>query len=44
MLWILVVIVVVAGIVTVPRGQVRFGNALIFVGLLVGPGGARIFA
>ena len=43
LLWILAVILVVAGIVTVLRGQVLFGIALIVIGLLVGPGGASIF-
>ena len=43
LLWILAVILVVAGIVTALRGQVLYGIALIVVGLLVGPGGASIF-
>ena len=43
LLWILAVILVVAGIVTVLRGQVLFGIALIVIGLLVGPGGASVF-
>ena len=43
LLWILAVILVVAGIVTALRGQVLFGIALIIIGLLVGPGGASIF-
>jgi uncharacterized protein YqgC (DUF456 family) len=43
LLWILAVILVVAGIVTIVRGQILFGIALIVVGLLVGPGGVSVF-
>jgi hypothetical protein len=42
-LWLLAVILVIAGIVTAVRGQVLFGIALIVAGLLVGPGGVSIF-
>jgi hypothetical protein len=42
-LWIIAVILVIAGIVTLVRGQVLFGILLIIVGLLVGPGGVSIF-
>lgn len=42
-LWILAVILVVFGIVTLIRGSVLAGIALIVVGLLVGPGGVSIF-
>ncbi|GAA1788467.1 hypothetical protein GCM10009795_037870 [Nocardioides hankookensis] len=42
-LWILAVILVVSGIVTIFRGQLLFGIVLIIVGLLVGPGGVSIF-
>ncbi len=42
-LWILAVILVVAGIVTLIRGSILFGVVLIIVGLLVGPGGVSIF-
>jgi hypothetical protein len=42
-LWVAAVILVVAGIVTLVRGQVLAGIALIVVGLLVGPGGVSIF-
>ena len=42
-LWILAVILVVAGIVTIIRGQILWGIVLIIVGLLVGPGGVSIF-
>jgi len=43
LLWILAVILVVAGIVTALRGQVVLGIVLVVVGLLVGPGGVSIF-
>ena len=42
-LWILAVILVVAGIVSLIRGQVLWGVVLVIVGLLVGPGGVSIF-
>jgi len=42
-LWILAVILVVAGIVSLFRGQLLWGIVLIVVGLLVGPGGVSIF-
>jgi hypothetical protein len=42
-LWILAVILVVSGIVSLFRGQVLWGVLLIVVGLLVGPGGVSIF-
>lgn len=43
LLWILAVILVIAGIVTLIRGGVVAGIVLIIVGLLVGPGGVTIF-
>ena len=43
LLWILAVILVMAGIVTLLRGGVLAGVVLIIVGLLVGPGGVSIF-
>jgi hypothetical protein len=43
LLWILAVILVIAGIVTMIRGGVLAGIAVIIVGLLVGPGGVSIF-
>jgi hypothetical protein len=43
LLWILAVILVVAGIVALIRGQVLWGIVLVIVGLLVGPGGVSIF-
>jgi hypothetical protein len=42
-LWILAVVLVVAGIVSLVRGQLLWGIVLIVVGLLVGPGGVSIF-
>ena len=42
-LWILAVILVVSGIVTLFRGQILWGVVLIIVGLLVGPGGVSVF-
>jgi hypothetical protein len=42
-LWILAVILVISGIVSLVRGQILWGIALIVVGLLVGPGGVSIF-
>ena len=43
LLWILAVILVVAGIVAIIRKQLLWGIVLIVVGLLVGPGGVSIF-
>ena len=42
-LWIIAVILVVAGIVAIVRGQILWGVVLIVVGLLVGPGGVSVF-
>ncbi len=42
-LWILAVILVVSGIVSLVRGELLWGIVLIVVGLLVGPGGVSIF-
>jgi hypothetical protein len=43
LLWLLAVVLVVAGIVSLLRGEVLWGIVLIIVGLLVGPGGVSIF-
>jgi hypothetical protein len=43
LLWIIAAILVIAGIVSLLRGAVLAGIALIVVGLLVGPGGVSIF-
>ena len=42
-LWILAVVLVVAGIIAITRKQALRGLVLIIVGLLVGPGGVSIF-
>ncbi len=42
-LWILAVILVVAGIFALIRKQILWGIVLIVVGLLVGPGGVSVF-
>ncbi len=44
LLWILAVILVIAGIVAIIRGQMLWGIVLIVIGLLVGPGGVSVFA
>ena len=43
LLWLIAVILVIAGIVTVIRGAVLYGIALIIIGLLIGPGGVSVF-
>jgi Family of unknown function (DUF5699) len=43
-LWIIAVVLVIAGIVQLFQGQVLLGIVLIVVGFLVGPGGVSIFA
>jgi hypothetical protein len=43
LLWLAAVILVIAGIVTLVRGALLNGVALIIVGLLVGPGGVSVF-
>ncbi|HEX8627049.1 MAG TPA: GPGG-motif small membrane protein [Catenuloplanes sp.] len=43
LLYILAVILVVAGVVALVRRQFLWGAVLIIVGLLVGPGGVSIF-
>ncbi|MFL6157956.1 MAG: GPGG-motif small membrane protein [Marmoricola sp.] len=43
LLWLISVVLVVSGIVTIFRGQLMYGVVLIVVGLLVGPGGVSIF-
>jgi hypothetical protein len=42
-LWIIAVILVIAGIVSLVRGGILAGIALIVIGLLIGPGGVSIF-
>ena len=43
LLWILAVVLVIAGIFAILRKQVLWGVVLIIVGLLVGPGGVSLF-
>jgi len=43
LLWIVAVILVVAGIYALIRREVLWGVVLIIVGLLVGPGGVSLF-
>lgn len=43
LLWILAVVLVVAGILALFRRQLLWGVVLIIIGLLVGPGGVSIF-
>ena len=43
LLWILAVILVIAGIFALLRRQILWGIVLIVVGLLVGPGGVSFF-
>jgi hypothetical protein len=42
-LWIIAVVLVIAGILSIVRGGVVMGIVLIVLGLLVGPGGVSIF-
>jgi hypothetical protein len=42
-LWILAVVLVVAGVLAIVRKELLWGIVLIVVGLLVGPGGVSIF-
>ena len=43
LLWILAVVLVVAGILAIVRRQLLWGIVLIVVGLAVGPGGVSVF-
>ncbi len=43
LLWIIAVVLVIAGIFAIVRKQLVWGIVLIVVGLLVGPGGVSIF-
>ena len=42
-LWIIAAVLVIAGVVSLVRGQMVAGIVLIVLGLLVGPGGVSIF-
>jgi hypothetical protein len=43
LLWIIAVVLVIWGIITIVRGGLIMGIVLIVIGLLVGPGGVSIF-
>ncbi|MGQ0480813.1 MAG: GPGG-motif small membrane protein [Pseudonocardia sp.] len=43
LLWILAVVLVVAGVFALLRRELVWGIVLIVVGLLVGPGGVSVF-
>lgn len=43
LLWIIAVVLVVAGIALIFRGSLFGGIALIILGLLIGPGGVSLF-
>jgi hypothetical protein len=43
-LWLIAVVLVIAGIVTIIRGGLLLGIVLIVVGLLVGPGGVSVLS
>jgi hypothetical protein len=43
LLWIIAVVLVIAGVVALFRREVLWGVVLIIVGLLVGPGGVSVF-
>lgn len=43
LLWIIAVVLVIAGVVALFRREVLWGAVLIIVGLLVGPGGVSVF-
>ena len=42
-LWLIAVVLVVWGIITIVRGNILLGVVLIIIGLLIGPGGVSIF-
>ena len=44
LLWLIAAVLVIAGIVSLFRGETLTGVLLIVVGLLVGPGGVSIFS
>ena len=41
-LWLIAVVLVIAGIVSLVRGAVLSGVVLVVIGLLVGPGGVSV--
>ena len=44
LLWLIAVVLVIAGVVGLLRGAILWGVLLIIAGLLVGPGGVSIFS
>ena len=42
-LWVIAVVLVIAGIVMIIRGALLYGIVLIVAGLLIGPGGVSVF-
>ena len=42
-LWLIAVILVIAGIVALVRGAILYGIVLIVLGFVVGPGGVSVF-
>ncbi|MFZ1488331.1 MAG: GPGG-motif small membrane protein [Ilumatobacteraceae bacterium] len=43
-LWLIAVVLVIAGILALVRKEFAWGAVLIVVGLLVGPGGVSVFS
>jgi len=43
LLWLLAVVIAIAGVVSLFRGQILWGVALIIIACLVGPGGVSLF-
>lgn len=43
-LWLIAVVLVIYGIITIVRGSVLWGALIIIAGLLVGPGGVSLFS
>jgi uncharacterized protein YqgC (DUF456 family) len=44
LLWLLAVVLVVSGVISLFRGRILWGIVLIIVGFLVGPGGVSVFS
>ncbi|HEX2423173.1 MAG TPA: GPGG-motif small membrane protein [Actinomycetota bacterium] len=42
-LWVIAVVLVIAGIIAILRRSIIFGIVLIIAGFLIGPGGVSIF-
>jgi hypothetical protein len=43
LIWVLAVIIAIAGVVSLVRGQILWGIALLVLACIVGPGGYSIF-